>query len=135
MRVARYVTCLVDLMRPPVGFAAWVLVVVGVALGIVMGWRARVGYALDPIMTVFYASPRVALAPLGIVFFDGRDFLFLAADPGAAGGAGGPAPPGRDRRPRTGTGRRCAISGLTILAWGGRMAAPFVLDAFHVPVL
>ena len=43
--------------------------VVGVALGIVMGWRARVGYALDPIMTVFYASPLVALAPLVMVFF------------------------------------------------------------------
>ena len=49
------------------GFSA--AVVVGVTLGIVMGWRARVGYALDPIMTVFYASPLVALAPLVIVFF------------------------------------------------------------------
>jgi NitT/TauT family transport system permease protein len=44
-------------------------VVVGVSLGIVMGWRVRVGYALDPLMTVFYASPLVALAPLVIVFF------------------------------------------------------------------
>jgi ABC-type nitrate/sulfonate/bicarbonate transport system permease component len=43
--------------------------VVGVALGILMGWRVRVGYALDPLMTVFYASPLVALAPLVIVFF------------------------------------------------------------------
>ena len=49
------------------GFSA--AVVVGVTLGIVMGWRTRVGYALDPIMTVFYASPLVALAPLVIVFF------------------------------------------------------------------
>ena len=49
------------------GFSA--AVVVGVAVGIVMGWRARVGYALDPLMTVFYASPLVALAPLVIVFF------------------------------------------------------------------
>ena len=49
------------------GFSA--AVVVGVALGIVMGWRARVGYALDPLMTIFYASPLVALAPLVIVFF------------------------------------------------------------------
>ena len=49
------------------GFSA--AVVVGVALGIVMGWRERVSYALDPIMTVFYASPLVALAPLVIVFF------------------------------------------------------------------
>ena len=43
--------------------------VVGVPLGIVMGWRVRVGYALDPLMTVFYASPLVALAPLVVIFF------------------------------------------------------------------
>jgi ABC-type nitrate/sulfonate/bicarbonate transport system permease component len=49
------------------GFTA--AVVVGVSIGIVMGWRVRVGYALDPLMTVFYASPLVALAPLVIVFF------------------------------------------------------------------
>ena len=49
------------------GFTA--AVIVGVTFGIVMGWRVRVGYALDPLMTVFYASPLVALAPLVIVFF------------------------------------------------------------------
>jgi NitT/TauT family transport system permease protein len=49
------------------GFTA--AVVVGVAVGIVMGWRARVGYALDPLMTVIYSSPLVALAPLVVVFF------------------------------------------------------------------
>jgi NitT/TauT family transport system permease protein len=49
------------------GFSA--AVVVGVPAGIVMGWRVRVGQALDPLMTVFYASPLVALAPLVIVFF------------------------------------------------------------------
>ena len=49
------------------GFTAAVMV--GVSVGIVMGWRVRVGYALDPLMTVFYASPLVALAPLVIVFF------------------------------------------------------------------
>lgn len=49
------------------GFTA--AVIVGVAVGVVMGWRVRVGYALDPLMTVFYASPLVALAPLLIVFF------------------------------------------------------------------
>jgi NitT/TauT family transport system permease protein len=42
--------------------------VIGVAVGTVMGWRARVGYALDPLMTVLYASPLVALAPLVVVF-------------------------------------------------------------------
>jgi len=49
------------------GFGAAVLV--GVPLGIVMGWRTRVGYALDPLMTVFYASPLAALAPLFVIFF------------------------------------------------------------------
>ena len=49
------------------GFSA--AVVVGVTVGIVMGWRPRVSYALDPLMIVFYASPLVALAPLVIVFF------------------------------------------------------------------
>jgi taurine transport system permease protein len=49
------------------GFSA--AVVVGVSVGIVMGWRVRIGYALDPLMTLFYASPLVALAPLVIVFF------------------------------------------------------------------
>jgi ABC-type nitrate/sulfonate/bicarbonate transport system permease component len=49
------------------GFAA--AVIVGVPLGMVMGWRRRVGYALDPLMTVFYASPLVALAPLVVIFF------------------------------------------------------------------
>jgi taurine transport system permease protein len=49
------------------GFSA--AVVIGVPLGIVMGWRMRVGYALDPLMTVFYASPLVALAPLVVIFF------------------------------------------------------------------
>ena len=49
------------------GFSAAVLM--GVPLGVVMGWRAPVRYTLDPIMTIFYASPLVALAPLVIVFF------------------------------------------------------------------
>src|SRR5258706_7090198 len=37
------------------GFSA--AVVVGVPLGIVMGWRGRVSYALDPIITGVYARP------------------------------------------------------------------------------
>jgi NitT/TauT family transport system permease protein len=53
----------------PFFFGLLAAVVVGVPLGIVMGWRTRVGYALDPLMTVFYASPLVALAPLVVIFF------------------------------------------------------------------
>jgi NitT/TauT family transport system permease protein len=49
------------------GFAAAVLS--GVVIGMAMGWRPRVGYALDPLMTMFYASPLVALAPLVVIFF------------------------------------------------------------------
>jgi ABC-type nitrate/sulfonate/bicarbonate transport system permease component len=44
-------------------------VVVGIPLGLVMGWRKRVEYALDPFLTALYASPLVALAPLLIIFF------------------------------------------------------------------
>src|SRR5215212_7229907 len=43
--------------------------VVGVTLGVVMGWRTRVGWALDPLMMVLYASPLVALSPLIVIFF------------------------------------------------------------------
>src|SRR5579875_579377 len=42
--------------------------VVGVPLGIVMGWRVRIGLTLDPLMTALYASPLVALAPLVVIF-------------------------------------------------------------------
>ena len=44
-------------------------VVVGIPLGLVMGWRRRVEYTLDPFLTALYASPLVALAPLIIVVF------------------------------------------------------------------
>jgi taurine transport system permease protein len=53
----------------PFAYGLAAAVVVGVAIGMVMGWRARVGYALDPLMTALYASPLVALAPLIVVFF------------------------------------------------------------------
>ena len=43
--------------------------VVGVFIGTMMGWRARVGFSLDPLMTAFYASPLVAVAPLMIIAF------------------------------------------------------------------
>jgi len=44
-------------------------VAVGIPLGAVMGWRRRVEYTLDPLLTALYASPLVALAPLLIIFF------------------------------------------------------------------
>ncbi|HEY3916800.1 MAG TPA: ABC transporter permease [Stellaceae bacterium] len=48
------------------GLAASVLI--GVPTGILMGRRVRVGLALDPLFTVLYASPLVALAPLVVIF-------------------------------------------------------------------
>ena len=42
-------------------------VIVGIPMGLVMGWRRRVEYALDPFLTAMYASPLVALAPLVII--------------------------------------------------------------------
>ena len=49
------------------GFVA--AIVVGIFIGTFMGWRQRVGYALDPTMTALYASPLVAVAPLVIIMF------------------------------------------------------------------
>src|SRR5512142_2377412 len=39
------------------GFTAAVMV--GIPLGLVMGWRQRVEFALDPFLTAMYASPLV----------------------------------------------------------------------------
>jgi ABC-type nitrate/sulfonate/bicarbonate transport system permease component len=44
-------------------------VIVGIPVGLVMGWRRSAEYALDPFLTALYASPLVALAPLFIVIF------------------------------------------------------------------
>jgi NitT/TauT family transport system permease protein len=44
-------------------------IVVGIPIGVLMGWRRRAEYTLDPFLTALYASPLVALAPLVIVAF------------------------------------------------------------------
>ncbi len=44
-------------------------VFIGIPLGLIMGWRRRAEYALDPLLTAMYASPLVALAPLLIIVF------------------------------------------------------------------
>jgi len=44
-------------------------VAIGIPLGLIMGWRRRVEYSLDPFLTALYASPLVALAPLFIIVF------------------------------------------------------------------
>jgi ABC-type nitrate/sulfonate/bicarbonate transport system permease component len=44
-------------------------VIIGIPIGVFMGWRRRAEYTLDPFFTALYASPLVALAPLLIIIF------------------------------------------------------------------
>jgi ABC-type nitrate/sulfonate/bicarbonate transport system permease component len=44
-------------------------VVAGIFVGLVMGWYRKVGFLLDYVVTFAYATPRVALVPLLIVWF------------------------------------------------------------------
>lgn len=41
-------------------------IVVGLFLGMLMGWYTRFQYALDPFVNFFYSTPRVALVPIFI---------------------------------------------------------------------
>jgi ABC-type nitrate/sulfonate/bicarbonate transport system permease component len=45
-----------------------VAAVVGILLGLVLGWYRRIRYAFDPFITFFYATPRIVLLPLIIVW-------------------------------------------------------------------
>ena len=40
-----------------------------IPLGLLMGWYARFRYALDPFVTFLYATPRIVLLPLLIIWF------------------------------------------------------------------
>jgi ABC-type nitrate/sulfonate/bicarbonate transport system permease component len=44
-------------------------IVVAIPLGIAMGWYRRLDALLDPLVSAFYATPRVALVPLIIIWF------------------------------------------------------------------
>ena len=44
-------------------------IVVGLPLGMAMGWYRRFAFALDPFVTFFNAIPRVSLTPLFIIWF------------------------------------------------------------------
>jgi ABC-type nitrate/sulfonate/bicarbonate transport system permease component len=44
-------------------------IVIGLPLGMLMGWYRRLNQALDPFVTFFYSIPRVALTPLLIIWF------------------------------------------------------------------
>jgi NitT/TauT family transport system permease protein len=50
-----------------VGYGA--AVVFGVPLGILMGWYSRVDAVLDPFVSALYATPRIALLPLVMIWF------------------------------------------------------------------
>ncbi|GAA5190430.1 ABC transporter permease [Rugosimonospora acidiphila] len=43
--------------------------VAGIVLGLLMGWYKRVGFFLDYLVSLVYASPRIALVPLLILWF------------------------------------------------------------------
>ena len=43
--------------------------VTGVLLGLAIGWYRRLSYALDPFISFFYATPRIVLLPLLIIWF------------------------------------------------------------------
>lgn len=42
--------------------------VVGLPLGILIGWYKKIGYALNPFVNFLYATPRIALTPLLIIW-------------------------------------------------------------------
>jgi NitT/TauT family transport system permease protein len=44
-------------------------IVVGLAVGLGMGWYTRFQYAMDPFVNFFYSTPRIALLPLFIIWF------------------------------------------------------------------
>ena len=44
-------------------------VLIGVPLGILMGWYSRLNAILDPFVSALYATPRIALLPLVMIWF------------------------------------------------------------------
>jgi ABC-type nitrate/sulfonate/bicarbonate transport system permease component len=51
------------------GLAFLLAIAVGIPVGILMGWYRRVEAVFDPVINFFYASPRIALTPLVIIWF------------------------------------------------------------------
>src|SRR5712691_9144319 len=44
-------------------------IVIGVPLGILMGWYSRLNAVLEPFVSALYATPRIALLPLVVIWF------------------------------------------------------------------
>lgn len=51
------------------GLGFGLAIVLGLPIGILMGWYRRISYALEPFVSFFYAMPRIALIPLLIIWF------------------------------------------------------------------
>jgi ABC-type nitrate/sulfonate/bicarbonate transport system permease component len=49
------------------GASFGIALVAGVLIGIIIGWYTRLGAVLDPLVSIVYAAPRIALVPVVIV--------------------------------------------------------------------
>lgn len=59
-------------VRASVTAFAWgylISVVVGTAIGMVLGWYRHIRFAFEPLVAFLYATPRVALVPMFIIWF------------------------------------------------------------------
>ena len=45
-----------------------IAIVIGVGLGVLLGWFRRLSYLLEPMLMAFYVTPTVALLPLIVIF-------------------------------------------------------------------
>jgi NitT/TauT family transport system permease protein len=54
-------------------------VVAGVVLGVIVGWYRRIRLLLDPFLSALYATPRIAMIPLIIIWFgiDMKSKIFI----------------------------------------------------------
>lgn len=52
-----------------VAYGFGLAIITGIPLGLAAGWYRRFNYALDPFISVLYATPRIALLPLLIIWF------------------------------------------------------------------
>jgi ABC-type nitrate/sulfonate/bicarbonate transport system permease component len=50
-------------------FGFGLAVIIGVPLGTLMGWYGRINAVLDPFVSALYATPRIALLPLVMIWF------------------------------------------------------------------
>jgi ABC-type nitrate/sulfonate/bicarbonate transport system permease component len=51
---------------------------IGLPLGLLVGWYRRLSYMLNPLLTFLYATPRIALTPLLIIWFGINDTSKIA---------------------------------------------------------